>query len=526
MKLPYGKYVLYMLKVCASAAISIFMHIGASAAQVTGDEAKIGGSPTFDANAGNTLLGGSDNYLSGNGVLYGVIGGGYHNKNNAPSFTTIAGGYYNSILKVGTLVTGPGVDGNYGTGDDVVSNIDSDQLSSWCMSVIGGGGQNSIIDSGGCVIAGGSANIIQPWVGFSVISGGAGNTIKYGSGYSVISGGTDNIIDSGAWWAAISGGQLNRISGNFPSTNKLWHSNIPSGSLEIGRPYYVGGTGSIKHPAGTGTIYSAGSTFTATTTGFSVNSGSPVIGNGEDVHHYGWIGGGVGNAIEGTGIIGSIGGGYYNYVEGHGGTISGGAINEAEGLYSTVPGGIANEASADYTFAAGRRAKADDQGAFVWADSTDADFSSTLANEFAVRATGGVRFQTSSSGMTISAEPGAGCFSTCSDRNIKENLKKVETRKVLQSVAAMPITTWNYKTQDTSIRHMGPMAQDFSAAFQIGEDNKHISIVDADGVQFASIQALNEIVEEKDTKIRSQDAKIHSLEERLQKIEALLSKHE
>jgi hypothetical protein len=49
----------------------------------------------------------------------------------------------------------------------------------------------------------------------------------------------------------------------------------------------------------------------------------------------------------------------------------------ASGLSSTIPGGRDNLAAGDYSFAAGHRAKANDNGAFVWADSTDADFSST-----------------------------------------------------------------------------------------------------------------------------------------------------
>ena len=51
--------------------------------------------------------------------------------------------------------------------------------------------------------------------------------------------------------------------------------------------------------------------------------------------------------------------------------------------------------------------------------------------------------------------------------------------------------TWNLKSQDPAIRHIGPMAQDFYAAFNVGEDDKHINSVDADGVALAAIQGLN-----------------------------------
>ncbi|MEO0260658.1 MAG: hypothetical protein ABIM77_07970, partial [candidate division WOR-3 bacterium] len=65
------------------------------------------------------------------------------------------------------------------------------------------------------------------------------------------------------------------------------------------------------------------------------------------------------------------------------------------------PGGNQNAAVGNYSFAAGQRARANHTGAFVWADSTDADFSSTADNQFAVRATGGVTFTTGSAGFLV-----------------------------------------------------------------------------------------------------------------------------
>jgi hypothetical protein len=71
--------------------------------------------------------------------------------------------------------------------------------------------------------------------------------------------------------------------------------------------------------------------------------------------------------------------------------VSGGDTNTASGWRSTVPGGVGNLASGEHSFAAGRRAKALHDGAFVWADAHDADFSSDAANEFLVRAYNGVK---------------------------------------------------------------------------------------------------------------------------------------
>jgi hypothetical protein len=67
---------------------------------------------------------------------------------------------------------------------------------------------------------------------------------------------------------------------------------------------------------------------------------------------------------------------------------------------------------------------------------------------------------------------------------------------VLSRVAALPLAVWNYKSQDATIRHLGPMAQDFHAAFGLGESDTGITGVDADGVALAAIQGLNQKLEE------------------------------
>jgi hypothetical protein len=107
-----------------------------------------------------------------------------------------------------------------------------------------------------------------------------------------------------------------------------------------------------------------------------------------------------------------------------------------------------------------------------------------------------------------------GALVVTSDRNAKENFADIQSREVLAKVAALPITTWNYK-QDATSRHLGPMAQDFYAAFGVGLDDKHIATVDADGVALAAIQGLNQKLEEK-------TSRIEDLEKRLEKLEQLL----
>jgi hypothetical protein len=77
-----------------------------------------------------------------------------------------------------------------------------------------------------------------------------------------------------------------------------------------------------------------------------------------------------------------------------------------------------------------------------------------------------------------------------SDRNVKVNFGTVNPVDMLERVRALPITTWNYRTDDASVRHIGPMAQDFTAAFGVGSDDRTIHPMDGQGVALAAIQGL------------------------------------
>jgi hypothetical protein len=97
-----------------------------------------------------------------------------------------------------------------------------------------------------------------------------------------------------------------------------------------------------------------------------------------------------------------------------------------------------------------------------------------------------------------------GTFINNSDRHAKANIASVNPHSILQKLTTIPIQAWNYKAEPASIRHLGPMAQDFRAAFNLGLDDKGISGVDADGVALASIQALYQMMLEKDRQIEQQ----------------------
>lgn len=84
---------------------------------------------------------------------------------------------------------------------------------------------------------------------------------------------------------------------------------------------------------------------------------------------------------------------------------------------------------------------------------------------------------------------GAAC-AAISDRALKANLGSVDPADMVQRVRELPISTWNYTSDDPSIRHIGPMAQDFAALFGVGADDRHIHPIDGQGVALASIQGI------------------------------------
>ena len=100
-----------------------------------------------------------------------------------------------------------------------------------------------------------------------------------------------------------------------------------------------------------------------------------------------------------------------------------------------------------------------------------------------------------------------------SDRNLKENFASVEVRNVLEKLAQVRVSTWNYKTDSKDIRHIGPMAQDFAKAFGVGDSDRVIHNVDSGGVAMASIQALYQMVLEQNQRIASLESEVRELRE-------------
>ncbi len=344
---------------------------------------------------------------------------------------------------------------------------------------VGGGVANRAGDNAGtpsdaayATVGGGQSNVAAGTA--SSISGGAINTAS--ASYATVGGGFSNTAGGSA--ATVAGGWQNNAASDY-ATIAGGRTNTASGN------YATVCGGDTNTASGTSSFVGGGTNNSATTTRASVVCGSGNTASGFDA----FVGGGVSNT--------------------------------ASGYYSAIPGGHSNQASGFYSFAAGRRAKAYHSGCFVWGDNTDADVTSSATNQFIARATGGVTFYTNgtlTTGVTLAA--GGGSWSSVSDCNVKENYESVDVQEILERLATLPIHSWNYISQDDSIRHIGPTAQDFHAAFGVGEDDRHITAIDADGVNMAAIQALYERLQRVEGELRDLRAENRRLRERLGRLEA------
>jgi hypothetical protein len=117
--------------------------------------------------------------------------------------------------------------------------------------------------------------------------------------------------------------------------------------------------------------------------------------------------------------------------------------------------------------------------------------------------------------MVVNARCDGSSWINASDRNLKQDFAAVDARAVLEKVAVLPVQTWSYKAQPEQ-KHLGPVAQDFHAAFGLGMDDVSISTVDEGGVALAAIQGLNQKLNEKDAEIQELKQSVDQLKKLVQ----------
>jgi hypothetical protein len=315
---------------------------------------------------------------------------------------------------------------------------------------------------------------------------------------------------AGAEDSFVGAGDLNQISsggaGSFIGGGGFEYAlggNLSAGNQISGSDAFIG--------AGDQNVVSADDAAVVTGINNGVSGTYASIGGGQSnvlSGYRGFIGAGVSNTIAGgatdaaiaggntnsvTASYGAIAGGEGSRVSGTAGAVGGGETNVASGTASTVPGGYHNTAAGTASFAAGFGADANANGSFVWSDDSGSSkhLVATRANQFLVRASGGVAIYSNpalTSGVSLAA--GSGAWSNLSDRTMKTDVSTLDDDAILSKVAALPVSEWSY-TSERGVRHIGPMAQDFYAAFRVGEDDRHITTIDEDGVALAAVKALH-----------------------------------
>jgi trimeric autotransporter adhesin len=502
----------------------------ATANRVTDDFGTIGGG------AGNRA---GDDAGTVNDRLFATVAGGLGNTAGASS-ASVGGGNTNTAggnsatVAGGNGNTAAGLGANVGGGLSNVANGDRATVS---------GGENNTATGNRATVPGGYFNTAQGDYSFAAGLGAQANH----NGALVLADSNPFFFASTAQdqFSVRSTGGARFVSGIDGSGNPIAGLELPAGTsgwstLTNDQPFDISVNGARGFRIDPATDSFSGSPSPNVIGGSPDNSVSPgvhaatIAGGGRSglspstankvLDDYATVGGGAGNQAGAAGLpFGTVSGGHDNVADGNsttvggggnnhasfgGSTVVGGEGNTASGLESSVIGGSNNSAVGNWSLAGGRKAKANHQGAFVWADSSNFDFPSTAANEFSVRATGGARFV---SGIDGSGNPnagvqlasGGGSWSSLSDRAAKRAIEPASGGGVLRKLASVPVSTWSYRAQDNSIRHIGPMAQDFYRAFGVGEDRKHIDSIDADGVALAAIKGLNRKVERLQRKVAS-----------------------
>ena len=110
---------------------------------------------------------------------------------------------------------------------------------------------------------------------------------------------------------------------------------------------------------------------------------------------------------------------------------------------------------------------------------------------------------------TLTSGPAPGSPIIKSDRNAKERFAAVDPQAVLAAAGNLPIERWSYKGEP--VRHLGPMAQDFAAAFGLGADDRHIFPLDAAGVALAAIQGFHALVQVQATRLEALERELTAL---------------
>lgn len=126
------------------------------------------------------------------------------------------------------------------------------------------------------------------------------------------------------------------------------------------------------------------------------------------------------------------------------------------------------------------------------------------------------------SALTLGADGSltiSGLLSEGSSATLKHNLRNTDDEAILETVCSMKMKRWQYLDDPSQAEHIGPIAEEFHAAFGVGSNEKRLASMDVAGVALASVRALNEKLETENQKLEAQN---EALEARLARLEQLV----
>lgn len=425
-----------------------------------------GSDPGTTPDGAPNLIGGSAANSVAAGVVGATIGGGggtnvsgVKSPNTvAADFGTLAGGLGNAIQPAALYAT------------------------------VGGGLGNQIQDQGiSSTLAGGSFNTIQTHAAHATLGGGQNNLIQNRAAHATIGGGVGNTIYPLASYATIPGGRQNT------ATNYAFAAGNHAKANHTGA--FVWGDAQEGDFASTANnqflIRAAG--------GVGINTANPQ----DALHVNGTVRADVISATSPTTSLLLSGGGGIRINNSTPALSFGTSLRQMINLYYTnVAIGVQPRG--------GMYFRSVNQGFTWYYGGHHADEGGGWDSELVARLN-------YADGLFVN-----GAFVARSDRHAKQDFEPVDSRDVLDKVAALPVLRWRYTNNPANV-HLGPVAQDFRAAFGLGQDDKTIATVDADGVALAAIQGLNQKVE-----ARSQEAaaRIQNLEHENAQLKARLAQIE
>ena len=424
--------------------------------------------------------------------------------------------------------TGGGTDNSAESTYGFVGGGTSNSISSEGDYAFIGGGIDNSTSGESSVILGGKENIITGDGNFSVIGGGEDNYIS--SSYSGIVAGESNTIDVNGYNSFIGAGRENYIDGPWSGIVAGQRNRIDTPAIRsiIG----AGQDNNISDATDSGILAGTDNTIESGAIRSAIGAGRNNVISGDDS----FIGAGNGNYI--TSNYSGIMSGQSNTVSGDYSGVFGGDNNYVEGTYSFAAG-YNSSATMDHSYAMGRRAKANEEGAFVFADGNNNDLNSEGTNTLTARFTGGYYFYTNTAQNQGQELTAGNNWQAVSDSNQKEMILFPKPKNILSGLRELEVSSWSYKGYgDQGIRNYGPMAQDFYRLFgsdQYGHfaTEKTISTHDVASIGLLGVQGLLIELEENQEEIQNLRAqnqelnkKVDHLLEILERLEGKITKKE